>query len=205
MKLLVVLALAGLAVAEPEAEADPALLYGQYGYGVHPAGYGYRYGPYSTYGAYNPYHYRAYSHYYGNFYGKREAGAEPEADPQILLNGFQPTFPIAGQTFVQQAHPSVRTVLQQAAPLTTVQLQSAPLVGAQAVPAQVVQVNTVPEANLQTPLVYNNGQVIPQAYLTAVNGQLLQTPLAPVPTQATFVQAGNNCFNEMGFVVPCLA
>ena len=169
MKLLVVLALAGLAVAEPEAEADPALLYGQYGYGVHPAGYGYRYGPYSTYGAYNPYLYRAYSNYHGHFYGKREAGAEPEADPQILLNGFQPTLlrqGFAGQTFVQQA-----------------------------APAQLVQ----------TPLVYNNGQVIPQSYLTALNGQLLQTPLAPVPTQATFVQTANNCFNQMGFVVPCLA
>merc|ERR1711910_141455 len=54
------------AEAEPEAEADPALLYGSYGY------------PYAgAYGAY-PYSY--------GYYGKRSAEAEPEAeaDPALL-------------------------------------------------------------------------------------------------------------------------
>jgi|ERR1712227_976737 len=46
------------------AEADPALLYGSYGYGAFP--YGYR-----TYGAYGAY---PYAHSY--FYGKRSAVAE---------------------------------------------------------------------------------------------------------------------------------
>merc|ERR1712158_343974 len=63
------------AEAEPEAEADPALLYGAYGYP-----YAGVYGGYRTYGAY-PYA-------YGNrfVYGKRSAEAEPEAeaDPALL-------------------------------------------------------------------------------------------------------------------------
>merc|ERR1712184_193967 len=67
--------------AEPEAaadaEADPALLYGAYGYGL----------PYSSvyrsYGAY-PYGYRTYGAYPYGYYGKRSADAEPEADPALL-------------------------------------------------------------------------------------------------------------------------
>merc|ERR1712110_981626 len=67
--------------AEPEAaadaEADPALLYGAYGYGL----------PYSSvyrsYGAY-PYGYRTYGAYPYAYYGKRSADAEPEADPALL-------------------------------------------------------------------------------------------------------------------------
>merc|ERR1712079_720934 len=88
MKFLVVLALSGLAMAEPEAEADPALLYGQYGYGGfgYPTAYGY--GLRKAYAAWNPYRSL---HYRRHYYGKREAEAEPkaEADPQMLLNGFQ--------------------------------------------------------------------------------------------------------------------
>merc|ERR1712241_1133034 len=104
MKFLVVLALSGLAMAEPEAEADPALLYGQYGYGGlgYPTAYGY--GLRRAYAAWNPY--RA-LHYRRHYYGKREAEAEPkaEADPQMLLNGFQQAFPAAQQTIVHQANP----------------------------------------------------------------------------------------------------
>merc|ERR1712066_1038366 len=53
-------------------EADAALLYGAYGYGLGYAGY-------SAYGAY-PYAYGAYPYAYGAYYGKRSADAEPEAD-----------------------------------------------------------------------------------------------------------------------------
>merc|ERR1711988_1080830 len=68
MKFLVVLALAGLAMAEPE--ADPAVVYPNFGYGyANPAVY--QAYPYSTYLP---------SNYY-NYYGKRDA----EADPQLLL------------------------------------------------------------------------------------------------------------------------
>merc|ERR1711909_105401 len=84
MKLFAVLALAAVAFAEPEAEADPALLYGAYGYGLPYSGvYGYRYGGYRTYGAY-PYTY--------GYYGKRSADAEPEADaeadPALLYGAY---------------------------------------------------------------------------------------------------------------------
>merc|ERR1712156_1381955 len=111
MKFLVVLALSGLAMAEPEADADPALLYGQYGYGGlgYPTAYGY--GLRRAYAAWNPY--RA-LHYRRHYYGKREAEAEPkaEADPQMLLNAFQQASPIQTvqtKTFHQQ-QPITQTV-----------------------------------------------------------------------------------------------
>merc|ERR1712117_698818 len=75
MKFFAVLALAAVAFAEPEAEAkaDPALLYGAYGYGLPYSGvYGYR-----AYGAY-PYTY--------GYYGKRYADAE--ADPALLYGAY---------------------------------------------------------------------------------------------------------------------
>merc|ERR1712037_752409 len=92
MKLFAVLALAAVAFAEPEAgvnaEADPALLYGTYGYGAYP----YNTGAYGAYSAYRPY---AYSGYY---YGKRSAEAEPEAeaDPALLYNAYGYGLPYAG-------------------------------------------------------------------------------------------------------------
>merc|ERR1711862_359357 len=96
MKFFTVLALAAVAFAEPEAEgnaeANPALLYGSYGYpyagvaGGYPATYGYGY---RTYGAY-PYSY--------SYYGKRSADAEPEADaeadPALLYGAYG--YPYAG-------------------------------------------------------------------------------------------------------------
>merc|ERR1711862_727878 len=89
MKFFAVLALAAVAFAEPEAEgkADPALVYGSYGYpyaGVYGGYPGYR-----TYGAY-PYSY--------SYYGKRSADAEPEADaeadPALLYGAYG--YPYAG-------------------------------------------------------------------------------------------------------------
>merc|ERR1712227_755971 len=84
------------AEAEPEAEADPALLYGAYGYGAYP--YAGVYGGYRTYGAYGyglPYSgvyggyrtYGAYPYSYG-YYGKRSAEAEP--DPALLYSHAYP-------------------------------------------------------------------------------------------------------------------
>merc|ERR1712179_678681 len=81
MKFFAVLALAAVAFAEPEADAnaDPAVLYGAYGYGLP---YASVYGGYRTYGAYPGYSY--------GYYGKRsadaepEAAADPEADPALL-------------------------------------------------------------------------------------------------------------------------
>merc|ERR1712063_196230 len=87
MKFFAVLALAAVAFAEPEADAkaDPALLYGAYGYGLPYAGV---YGGYRTYGGYG-----AYPYSYG-YYGKRSADAEPEAaadaeaDPALLYGAY---------------------------------------------------------------------------------------------------------------------
>merc|ERR1712179_764847 len=87
MRFFAVLALAAVAFAEPEADAkaDPALLYGAYGYGLPYAGV---YGGYRTYGAYG-----AYAGGYG-YYGKRSADAEPEAaadaeaDPALLYGAY---------------------------------------------------------------------------------------------------------------------
>merc|ERR1740122_734033 len=89
MKLFAVLALAAVAFAEPEAganaEADPALLYGTYGYGV-PS-----YGAYGAYSAYRPYSYGGY------YYGKRSADAEPkaESDPALLYSAYGYGLPYA--------------------------------------------------------------------------------------------------------------
>merc|ERR1712243_76768 len=65
--------------AEPEADADAAVLYGAYGYaGLGYAGYhGLGYRGYAGY----PYAYGAFPYAYGAHYiGKRSADAEPEAD-----------------------------------------------------------------------------------------------------------------------------
>merc|ERR1712173_395310 len=78
--------------AEPEAKADPYLLYG--GYYGHGLGYGYGYGyPYLLYGGYYGHAYGygypyAYGHY--GYYGKRSADAEPkaDADPYLLYGGY---------------------------------------------------------------------------------------------------------------------
>merc|ERR1712227_53733 len=76
MKFAIVVCLAALAAAEPEAkpkaDAGPALLYGAYGYGG--LGYGYGLG-YRTYG------YAGYPY----VYGKRSADAEPKADADAAL------------------------------------------------------------------------------------------------------------------------
>merc|ERR1712227_1037320 len=80
MKMLVVLALAALAYAEPEAAVDAALLYGAYGYGGY-SGYPYAYSGYRAYGYGYPY--RTYG-----YYGKRSADAEPEADAVYGYYGY---------------------------------------------------------------------------------------------------------------------
>merc|ERR1712217_269843 len=82
MKYLAILAIALFAVvaAEPEADADAAAAYygGYYG---HPGYYGYGYG--LGYRGYYGYGYPRYG-YYGHHYGKRSAGAEPEAEAAYL-------------------------------------------------------------------------------------------------------------------------
>jgi len=90
-RLIALFAIAAVAVAEPEADADSQWAYAPYAatYGAHSV-YGY---PYNTYGMYNTYNRGAYRYPYSTFgyrqLFKREAESEPEADPQWLLhNGF---------------------------------------------------------------------------------------------------------------------
>merc|ERR1712134_47976 len=174
MKFLVVLALSGLAMAEPEAEADPALLYGQYGYGGFGYPYAYGYGLRKAYAAWNPY--RA-LHYRRHYYGKREAEAEPkpEADPQMLLNGFQQAFPVNQQTIVHQANPIQtiqKTYVQQATPIQTVQTntfhQQQPL-------TQTVQTKTFHQQPIHT-------QTVQQTLTTVLRDAIVQeaTPVQTV-------------------------
>merc|ERR1712079_499913 len=185
MKFLVVLALSGLAMAEPEAEADPALLYGQYGYGGlgYPTAYGY--GLRRAYAAWNPY--RA-LHYRRHYYGKREAEAEPkpEADPQMLLNGFQQAFPVNQQTIVHQANPIQtiqKTYVQQAAPIQTVQTKTFHQ-------QQPIHTQTVQQTFQQQPVIsYSIDQAFPVAQQT-FHQQPMQTVLRDgIVQEATPVQA----------------
>ena len=171
MKFLVVLALSGLALASPEAEADPALLYAQYGYGgygLHPSVYRHpRFGLHSAYAAYNPYHAFHYR-------GKREAGAEAEADPQLLLNGYQQSFPVVQQTFQQQALP-VQTVYNTAIP----------------------EVQALPIQNLPVQTIYR--QAIPvQTLLKTADHTVVATQAGYVHSSHVGL-----CTNNMGVAVPC--
>merc|ERR1711988_1025129 len=199
MKFLVVLALSGLAMAEPEAEADPALLYGQYGYGGlgYPTAYGY--GLRRAYAAWNPY--RA-LHYRRHYYGKREAEAEPkaEADPQMLLNGFQQAFPAAQQTIVHQANPIQtiqKTFVQQAAPIQTVQTktfhQQQPItqtVQTKTFHQQPIHTQTVQQTFQQQPVIsYSIDQAFPVAQQTFHQQPMTTVLRDAIVQEATPVQA----------------
>merc|ERR1712173_497652 len=82
-KFFVIACLVAAAYADPEAkadaEADPALLYSTYGYGLYS-------------GLHHPYAYGAYYRPYGGYHylGKRSAEAEPkaEADPALLYSPY---------------------------------------------------------------------------------------------------------------------
>merc|ERR1719326_1686157 len=188
MKFLVVLALSGLAMAEPEAEADPALLYGQYGYGLRKA-----------YAAWNPYRSL---HYRRHYYGKREAEAEPkpEADPQMLLNGFQQAFPVNQQTIVHQANPIQtiqKTYVQQAAPIQTVQTktfhQQQPIsqtVHTKTFHQQPIHTQTVQQTFQQQPVIsYSVDQAFPVAQQTFHQQPMTTVLRDAIVQEATPVQA----------------
>merc|ERR1712134_71813 len=199
MKFLVVLALSGLAMAEPEAEADPALLYGQYGYGGFGYPYAYGYGLRKAYAAWNPY--RA-LHYRRHYYGKRGAEAEPkpEADPQMLLNGFQQAFPVNQQTIVHQANPIQtiqKTYVQQATPIQTVQTntfhQQQPLtqtVQTKTFHQQPIHTQTVQQTFQHQPVIsYSADQAFPVAQQTFHQQPMTTVLRDAIVQEATPVQA----------------
>merc|ERR1712088_24588 len=145
MKFIVVLALAGLAMAEPEAKAD-SLLYGYPGYGYTGyTGYGYPgYGYSTTYGHGYPYH---------GYYGKREAEAEAEADPQLLINnvglGLHPStygvynYPVVQKTLEKKVVPAIYNTLPVHTPVVYNTAVKTPVVG------------TVYNTGLHTPTLLN--------------------------------------------------
>merc|ERR1711868_213113 len=229
MKMFVVLALAALAYAEPEAkpeaEADAALLYGAYGYAGYPyaAGYaGYPYG-YRTHG---------YPYTYG-YYGKRsaDAGPEAEADPALLYTTSHVVNPVtsyvAGSPLVYNTHPvtSVNNV-----PVVKAAVNTVPVVNTvyNALPLTHSLVNTVPaatttvskrEAEADPALVYTTGLTTPYVhhvaqpvvYNTAVHHPVTYAaPVVKAPahglalTAAGYTHSSNVgvCLNNMGVQVP---
>merc|ERR1711990_1068637 len=169
MKFIVVLALAGLAMAEPEAKAD-SLLYGYPGYG------------YTGYTGYTGHGYP-----YHGYYGKREAEAEAEADPQLLINnvglGLHPStygvynYPVVQKTLEKKVVPAIYNTL----PVHT------PVVYNTAVKTPVV--STVYNTGLHTPLVntvYNTAVKTPLVNTVYNTGLHTPTLLNAFPTLKTF-------------------
>merc|ERR1719213_737408 len=115
--MFVVLAFAAAAVAEPEANADPYLIYGAGAYRTYSAY------PYTTYNTYSTRH----------FIAKREADAE--ADPALVYNTFPYTYssvapvvssavsPVATYNTVAAVAPGVKTV-----PVSTYKTVAAPAI-----------------------------------------------------------------------------
>merc|ERR1712073_244841 len=218
MKFLVVLALAGLAMAEPE--ADPAVVYPNFGYGyANPA----------VYQAQGVYPYSTYlpSNYY-NYYGKRDA----EADPQLLLQHTLTPYttyktsvakPVVYNTAVHTpvvsfVYPGVYSTAVHSPLVNTFPTlktyASSPVVStvskreAEAEAAPLVYTNTplVYNAAAHTPLVYNAAVHTPTVYKTVVHTPLVKTPEnAVVPTVGGYIHSSHVgvCTNNLGIRVPC--
>merc|ERR1712066_807660 len=227
MKFLVVLALAGLAMAEPE--ADPAVVYPNFGYGyANPA----------VYQAHGVYPYSTYLPTNYNFYGKRDA----EADPQLLLQHTLTPYttyktsvakpvvyssalhtPVVYNSalhtpVVSSIYPGVYSTAVQAPLVNTFPTlktyASSPVVStvskreAEAEADPLVYTNTplVYNAAAHTPLVYNTAVHTPTVYKTVVNTPLVKTPEnAVVPTVGGHIHSSHVgvCTNNLGIRVPC--
>merc|ERR1712226_306419 len=159
--------------AEPEAdaEADPALLYGAYGYGLPYAGV---YGGYRTYGAYG-----AYPHGYG-YYGKRSADAEPEADPALLYTTSNVVSPLT-TAYTHVAAPLTTAYTHVAAPLTTAYTHSV------AAPVRTV----VPQVATYTVPAVSTVHKAPAHGVAATYAGLVRSSHVGV------------CLNNVGVQVPC--
>merc|ERR1712113_1347241 len=217
MKFLVVLALAGLAMAEPE--ADPAVVYPNFGYGyANPA----------VYQAQGVYPYSTYLPTNYNFYGKRDA----EADPQLLLQHTLTPYttyktsvakpvvynsalhtPVVSAVYPGVYSTAVHSPLVNTFP-TLKTYASSPVVStvskreAEAEADPLVYTNTpvVYNAAAHTPLVYNAAVHTPLVYNTAVNTPLVKTPEnAVVPTVGGYIHSSHVgvCTNNLGIRVPC--
>merc|ERR1711994_594382 len=226
MKFLVVLALAGLAMAEPE--ADPAVVYPNFGYGyANPA----------VYQAQGVYPYSTYlpSNYY-NYYGKRDA----EADPQLLLQHTLTPYttyktsvakPVVYNTalhtpvvynsalhtpVVSSVYPGVYSTAVHSPLVNTFPTlktyASSPVVStvskreAEADPLVYTNTPLVYNAAAHSPLVYNAAVHTPTVYNAVVNTPLVKTPEnAVVPTVGGYIHSSHVgvCTNNLGIRVPC--
>merc|ERR1712156_1388114 len=231
MKFLVVLALAGLAMAEPE--ADPAVVYPNFGYG---------YARPAVYQAQGVYPYSTYlpSNYY-NYYGKRDA----EADPQLLLQHTLTPYttyktsvakPVVYNTAVHTPvvyNSAVHSpVVYNSALHTPVVSSIYPGVYSTAVHSPLVNtfptlktyasspvVSTVSKREAEAeadplvynaaahpPTVYNTAVHTPTVYNAAVHTPLVKTPEnAVVPTVGGYIHSSHVgvCTNNLGIRVPC--
>merc|ERR1712150_39433 len=160
--------------AAADAEADPALLYGAYGYGL----------PYSSvyrsYGAY-PYGYRTYGAYPYAYYGKRSADAEPEADPALLYTTSNVVSPLT-TAYTHVAAPLTTAYTHVAAPLTTAYTHS--------VAAPVVKTVVPQVATYTVPAVATVGKA-PAHGVAATYAGLVHSSHVGV------------CLNNVGVQVPC--
>merc|ERR1712150_390526 len=217
-------------MAEPE--ADPAVVYPNFGYGyANPA----------VYQAQGVYPYSTYlpSNYY-NYYGKRDA----EADPQLLLQHTLTPYttyktsvakpvvynsalhtpvvynsavhsPVVSSVYPGVYSTAVHSPLVNTFP-TLKTYASSPVVStvskreaeAEAEADPLVYTNTplVYNAAAQTPLVYNAAAHTPLVYNTAVNTPLVKTPEnAVVPTVGGYIHSSHVgvCTNNLGIRVPC--
>merc|ERR1712156_779845 len=217
MKFLVVLALAGLAMAEPE--ADPAVVYPNFGYG---------YARPAVYQAQGVYPYSTYLPTNYNFYGKRDA----EADPQLLLQHTLTPYttyktsvakPVVYSTalhtpVVSSVYPGVYSTAVHSPLVNTFPTlktyASSPVVStvskreAEAEADPLVYTNTplVYNAAAHTSLVYNAAVHTPTVYKTVVNTPLVKTPEnAVVPTVGGYIHSSHVgvCTNNLGIRVPC--
>merc|ERR1711894_192293 len=162
--------------AEPEAdaEADPALLYGAYGYGLPYSGV------YRSYGAY-PYGYRTYGAYPYAYYGKRSADAEPEADPALLYTTSNVVSPL-NTAYTHVAAPLTTAYTHVAAPLTTAYTHS--------VAAPVVK-TVVPQVATYTVPAVSTVHKAPAHGVAATYAGLVHSSHVGV------------CLNNVGVQVPC--
>merc|ERR550525_974780 len=174
MKFLVVLALTAMAMAEPE--ADPQLLYnyqGYQGYQAYPYNYNYGIPATSYYNVPRVYH----------SYGKREADAEPEADPALIYTNTLPFTPAVHSPIVYKTLPLAEKTEQ-------TEKVSTPLVYTHAMPFhQPLVYKTLPEAEkiektekVFTPEVYTHALPLHQPF---VYNSAVQTPQV-FPSLKTF-------------------
>merc|ERR1712226_875476 len=200
------LALAGLAMAEPE--ADPAVVYPNFGYG---------YARPAVYQAQGVYPYSTYlpSNYY-NYYGKRDA----EADPQLLLqhtltpyttyktsvakpvvyNSALHTPVVYNSTLhtpvVSSVYPGVYSTAVHSPLVNTFPTlktyASSPVVSTVSKREAEAEAEADPLVYTNTPLVYNAAAQTPLVYNAAAHTPLVKTPEnAVVPTVGGYIHSSH--------------